>query len=226
LISKLGYLWVDLKRKLSDYKIKRFFGAVEKIVSSYLKVYIIKPSALVDSEDVGFKYIGLYNVKDSSLNSLSFQERLSIWKRIRIQLINLNNCIYFYYNERDDYQPIIFTIWALGEELRIGCFIDQGLGEEVLEKQKTKVNRLFRMFESPLFRVRYNEIERNDYYLSEVILTNMRAPSIYDSIEKQNFVSQIFALMISQNILEYLENTAESKVKPGKMETKRKDGQP
>ena len=85
MITKAGYLYINFRRKLSDYKIKQFFAAIEKIVSRYLKVYIIKPNVLVESEDVGFKNIGLYNVKDSMLNSLSFEERVGLYNKIKIE---------------------------------------------------------------------------------------------------------------------------------------------
>ena len=73
------------------------------------------------------KNIGLYNIKDSILNKLTFEERLSLFNRIKIDSIQLNNCMYLSYNEKENFQPIIFTIWALGEELRIGCFLSQEL---------------------------------------------------------------------------------------------------
>ena len=206
MLSKISFLYIDFKRKLFNYKIKQFFNSIDSIVSQYLKVYIIKPNVLIESEDTGFKNIGLYNVKDSMLNELSFEERLSLFNKIKIETIHLNNCMYFSYNEKNGEQPIIFTIWALGEELRIGCFLDQNLPKDMLKKQKEKVNRLFKMFVSPMFETNFNEIERNDYYLSEIIITNILGNSIYDSIEKQNYIAQIFAQMISQNILEYLEN--------------------
>ena len=208
MFSKIAFIYIDFKRSIFKYKSKQFFKTIDTIVSQYLKVYIIKPNVLIESEDTGFKNIGLYNVKDSMLNELSFEERLNLFNRIKIETIQLNNCMYFSYNEKGGKQPIIFTIWALGEELRIGCFIEQDLPGDMLQKQKEKVNRLFKMFISPLFEVNFNEIERNDYYLSEVIITNTKGKSIYDSIEKQNFVAQIFAQMISQNILEYLENNS------------------
>jgi len=219
---KLSYLYIIFKRKISEHKINLFFNRIDTIVSQYLKVYIIKPSVLIESEDSGFKNIGLYNIKDSMLNELSFQERINIYNKIKIQTIKVNNCMYFSYNEEDGSQPIIFTIWSLGEEIRIGCFIDQFLGKNILEKQKNKVNRLFKMFEGPIFDIRYNEIERNDYYLSEVIISNITGKSLYDSIEKQNYIAQIFAQMISQNILEYIENiSAEQKEKTASIKIKK-----
>jgi hypothetical protein len=222
LFYKFSFLLINLKRKLSEHKIQLFFQRVDTIVSRYLKVYIIKPSVLVESEDSGFKNIGLYNVKDSVLNDLTFKERINLFNKIKIETIKVNNCMYFSYNEKNGYQPIIFTIWSLGEEIRIGCFIDQGLGKDILEKQKTKVNRLFKMFQGPLFEINYNEIERNDYYLSEVIISNVNGISLYDSVEKQNYIAQIFAQMISQNILEYLENTSvSSKDKNDKLKIKK-----
>lgn len=210
ILKKLLYLFIDLKRELSVYKINNFFNNINTIVQQYLKVYIIKPNVLVESEDTGFKNIGLYNLKDSVLNSMTFEERLSIYNRIKINQIKVNNCIYFSFNEKE-FQPIIFTIWALGEELRIGCFISNNLHNIVLEKQKEKINRLFKMFETSIFLTKYNEIQRNDYYLTEIIITNRDEKSIYDSIEKQNFIAQIFAVVISQNILEYIENTEKVK---------------
>ena len=203
---KLSYIYLNFKRDLFKYKSKLFFKSIENIVSQYLKVYIIKPNVLIESEDVGFKNIGLYNIKDSMLNKLSFEERLTLFNKIKIDTIHLNNCMYFSYNEKNGYQPIIFTIWAVGEELRIGCFISKDLDSDILKKQKEKINKLFRMFESPLFMTSFNEIDRNDYSLSEVIITNTSKKSFYDSIDKQNFIGQIFAQVISQNILEYLEN--------------------
>lgn len=192
-----------------EYKIDLYFERINTIVSRYFKVYIIKPSILIESEDSEFKNIGLYNVKDSMLNELSFQERLELYNKIKIERIKVNNCIYFSYNERTGEQPIIFTIWALGEQMRIGCFIKQDLNKSVFDKQKAKVNKLFKMFEGPIFDTSYNEIERHDYYLTEVVLTNLNVnDSIYDSVQKQNYIAQIFAQVISQNILEYLENSS------------------
>lgn len=219
---KFSYLLINLKRKLSEHKIELFFKRVNTIVSQYLKVYIIKPSVLIESEDSGFKNIGIYNVKDSMLNELSFQERINLFNKIKIETIKVNNCMYFSYNEKNGYQPIIFTIWSLGEEIRIGCFIDQNIGEDLLIKQKTKVNKLFKMFEGPLFKTNFNEIERHDYYLSEIIISNTTGKSLYDSVEKQNYIAQIFAQVISQNILEYLENnSAILKGKEGKLKIKK-----
>lgn len=209
MLYKLSYLFIVIKRKISEIKIDFFFKRIKKIVEQYLKVYILKPNVLIESEDSGFKNIGLYNLKDSMLNNLSFNERLDLYNKIKIETIKVNNCIYFSYNEPNGFQPIIFTIWSLGEQVRIGCFINNDLDKDIFEKQKNKINRLFKMYEGPLFETTLNEIKRNDYYLSEIIISNLsEVKSIYDSIEKQNYIAQIFALIISQNILEYLENNS------------------
>lgn len=206
MIYKLFTLIFELKKAISKYKINSFFSNIEDIVSKYLKIYIIKPNSLVESNDLGFKSIELYNLKNSILNEMSFEERLRFYNRIQIKHINANNCLYFSYNEKG-HQPLIFTIWSLGEEIRIGCFISKGIKQHVFNSQKLKVERLFKMFESPLFNTRVNEIERNDYYLTEIILTNKSEKSIYDSLSNQIYIAQIFSVVITQNMLEYIENT-------------------
>lgn len=206
MFNRLIGLYIGLKNTISRYKIQFFFTSIEDIVMKYLKVYIMKPNALIESEDVGFKNLGLYNLKDSVLNNMNFSERLSLFQRIRIETIHVNNCIYFSYNEKG-IQPLIFTIWALGEEIRVGGFISKSLDEKIYKAQLEKLDRLLRMFKTPMFESKFNEIDRNDYFLSEIIITNMSEISIYDSVEKQNFIAQIFAVVISQNILEYIETT-------------------
>jgi len=165
----------------------------------------MKPSSLVESNDMGFKGIELYNLKSSVLNDMSFEERLTFYNRVKKKFIHANNCLYYYYTENDS-QPLIFTIWGLGEEMRVGCFIDMSMRQDRFDLQKKKVTRLFKMFETPLFDTRLNEIQRNDYYLSEIIITNLKDTSLYDSLDDQNFLAQIFAVVITQNMLEYIEN--------------------
>lgn len=200
----------ELKKLISKYKINSFFFNIEDIVKKYLKIYIIKPNSLVESSDLGFQSIELYNLKNSVLHNMSFEERLSFYNRIKIKHINANNCLYFSYNEKG-IQPLIFTIWSLGEEIRIGCFLSQDLNKEIFTSQKTKIEKLFKLFETPLFITRQNEIDRNDYYLTEIILTNKAEKSIYDSLSNQIYIAQIFAVVITQNMLEYIENSEKIK---------------
>lgn len=206
MIFKLLTFIFELQKNITKYKINSFFTSIEDIVKKYLKIYIINPSSLVESNDMGFQSLELYNLKNSILNEMSFEERLRFFNRIQIKHINANNCLYFSYNEKGT-QPLIFTIWSLGEEIRIGCFISNTIQKNIFDSQKIKVEKLFKLFETPLFQVRKNEIDRNDYYLTEVILTNISDKSIYDSISNQIYIAQIFALVITQNMLEYIENT-------------------
>jgi hypothetical protein len=201
------FLYIQtFKRRLFKSKISSFFNGIEDIVSKYLKIYIIKPNLLIESEDMGFQELELYHLKTSVLTNISFEERLRIYNRIKIKYINANNCLYFSYT-MNGYQPLIFTIWSLGEEIRIGCFLSNKIEKTVFDAQKTKIEKLFKLFETPLFLIRTNEIERNDYYLTEIILTNDNINSIYDTFSTQMFIGQIFSVVITQNILEYIENT-------------------
>jgi len=205
LIKKALEIFFDLKRNYKEYKVNVFFKNIESKISTYLKIYIIKPSALVESDDIGFKGIDLYNIKSSSLNNMKFKERRDFYNRVKSKFIHANNCLYFYYVEKNQ-QPLIFTIWGLGEEIRVGCFINREMDENIFKLQKEKIKKLFKMFETPLFKTKLNEIERNDYFLTEIIITNLKEKSIYDSLEDQNFLAQIFAVVITQNMLEYIEN--------------------
>jgi len=200
----------SLKKRMAIHKINSFFFNIEDIVQKYLKIYIIKPNSLVESNDKGFKNIELYNLKNSVLNGMDFEERLSFYKRIKSQHINANNCLYFSYNENND-QPLIFTIWSLGEEIRIGCFIYKSMNNIVFNNVKDRVTKNFNLFRTTLFEVKSNEIERNDYLLTEIILTNNKLKSMYNSIENQIFIAQIFAVVITQTMLEYIESSNKEK---------------
>lgn len=206
MIFKIFTFIFELQKNITRYKINSFFLGIEDIVKKYLKIYIIKPSSLVESNDMGFQSLELYSLKNSILNGMSFEDRLRFFNRIQIKHINANNCLYFSYNEKGT-QPLIFTIWSLGEEIRIGCFISNTIPKDVFNSQKIKVEKLFGLFETPLFQIRKNEIDRNDYYLTEIILTNISDKSIYDSISNQIYIAQIFSVVITQNMLEYIENT-------------------
>lgn len=197
---------IELRKKIFKLKINSFFSGIEDIVSKYLKIYIIKPSSLMESEDMGFQQLELYNLKNSVLTNMSFESRLNLYNRIKIKHINANNCMYFSYNYHGS-QPLIFTIWSLGEEIRIGCFLSYNIDKEAFISQKSKIEKLFDLFNTPLLITKRNEIERNDYYLTEIILTNKSKKSIYDQTSIQIFIGQIFSVVLTQNILEYIENT-------------------
>lgn len=198
--------FLDLKKFFFKQKINNFFNGIEDIVSKYLKIYIIKPTSLIETEDMGFELLELYNLKNSVLAGMSFESRLSLYHRIKIKYINVNNCMYFSYNYHGK-QPLIFTIWSLGEEIRIGCFLSYDMDDNIFKSQKNKIEKLFELFKTPLLIHKKNEIERNDYYLTEIILTNRSKISIYDQLSIQIFIGQIFAVVLTQNILEYIENT-------------------
>jgi hypothetical protein len=197
---------IEFKKTIFKLKINSFFSGIEDIVSKYLKIYIIKPSSLMESEDMGFQQLELYNLKNSVLTNMSFESRLNLYNRIKIKHINANNCMYFSYNYHG-LQPLIFTIWSLGEEIRIGCFLSYDMDKNVFSSQKKKIEKLFELFKTPLLITKKNEIERNDYYLTEIILTNKGSKSIYDQSAIQIFIGQIFSVVLTQNILEYIENT-------------------
>lgn len=220
-IRKIYRVKLKLNNLFFEERRSDFFKKIEKYVYGYLNVYITRPSLIVDTNDYAFNFIDLYKVKSSKIHDYKIEERQKVFKRVQSYVINVNSCLYFVYNHRINTiegqikQPVIFTVWMLGEEVRLGCFVNNHLDENFKKEILEKLNTIFNVFKTDCFLGRENEIERNDYYLKEYILTNKGSDKLLKSDEKQRFIITSFSLFVAQMVL-FFEDTKDRIIEENK----------
>ncbi len=190
-------------------KRNKFFNKIIDKINFNLNIYITKN---FDSsfEEKFFEDINLYNVKDNIIFDYSDKDKKDIVDKIKHYISNKNSCLYFTYNTKIKNtkitQPLIFTIWFLGDEIRMGVFFDNNLNDNFKNDISKKMEKLFLIFNTKAFEGNGNNFDRNNYSLYEYILTNKDSEKILDSNEKQLFIEQTYSLFFRQTILFFEEN--------------------
>ncbi len=185
------------------------FNKIIEKINFNLNIYITK-NFENGFEEKFFEEINLYNVKDNIIFDYSNKDKKDIVEKIKHYISNKNSCLYFTYNTKIKNtkitQPLIFTIWFLGNELRLGIFVDNNLNDNFKNDISKKMEKLFLIFNTKSFDGKTNNFVRNNYSLYEYILTNTENEKILDSDEKQLFIEQTYSLFFRQTILFFEEN--------------------
>jgi len=123
LIEKIKNIFKRYDENIFERKdITNFFQNLDTRFKSYIQVSIIKPDSLVESGDTSFNQIDIYN----HYVDISLEKRLKFHNMIKTYHQKYINSHYVIINDIYDdkrIQPLVFTAWYLGEEIRIGCFL-------------------------------------------------------------------------------------------------------
>lgn len=185
-----------------------FFNKIIEKINFNLNIYITK-NFENNFEEKFFEDINLYNVKDNIIFDYSNKDKKDIVDKIKHYISNKNSCLYFTYNTKIKNtkinQPLIFTVWFLGDEIRFGIFVDNNLNDNFKNDISKKMEKLFLIFNSKIFDGNSSNFARNNYSLYEYVLTNNNE-KILNSEEKQLFIEQTYSLFFRQTILFFEEN--------------------
>lgn len=185
-----------------------FFNKIIEKINFNLNIYITK-NFENNFEEKFFEDINFYNVKDNIIFDYSNKDKKDIVDKIKHYISNKNSCLYFTYNTKIKNtkinQPLIFTVWFLGDEIRFGIFVDNNLNDNFKNDISKKMEKLFLIFNSKIFDGNSSNFARNNYSLYEYVLTNNNE-KILNSEEKQLFIEQTYSLFFRQTILFFEEN--------------------
>jgi len=185
-----------LESKKYDDENYLFFKELKKSYLKNLNLYFYKPDVIINEENE--ELLPKYHIYNSLTDKLSLKEkRKIIEKDTKLNYLNSNNCIYFYY-EVEKKQIFTISTWFLNpKEVRIGIFIEKKL----IEKNK-KFIELLDIFNSNFFkRIEFSEKKRGHNYLYEQII-NFEG-NWYDFENKKHLLYLISLLMVLI-LVEYL----------------------
>lgn len=189
-----------------------FFKEIEKRAKTYLQVTFLRPDILIESNDTYFNNIELYNC----FKNISDDEKYIFYNSIKMYEQKYVNSFYITINDyiseegkNKKIQPITFSIWYLGGEVRAGCFFNP----EYFKKMKITHNDVFNkakehinIFNGNSFLFKENNIDRNNFILIEAILSSKKERPLLDDQEFVDYISQTFANFVSNFSKYYFEN--------------------
>ena len=190
--------------------VSTFFNEIDSRFKAYLQVTILRPGALVESGDTSFNKLDIYK----QLDTVSDKIKTIFYNSIKTYKQNYVNSYYVVLNDQG-FQPITFSIWYIGSELRIGCFYHPSHLEKVgldTKKVRAKLDSLFVIINGVSGHcetIREHTIERNNFVLIEKQIKPEKG-KILENQEFIDFVSQLFS-NISCNFLKYYLEERENK---------------
>lgn len=189
--------------KIYYYKLSLLNNSIKNYVDKYLNIYIIKPDVLLKTEDLNYKNIDLYKFSNNKISQKNINERINIKNNLKYYFVNSIDCSYYLYEDFDSNieQPFIITIWFLGEEIRIGCFINKELEKEKFNNILNLTTKRYGMFFSNNLLCKLNELDRFGYYLTEVIISKKNV-SLYH-INNIKYISHIFGTFLCQTLISF-----------------------
>lgn len=183
---------------------KNLFSEIESRTKAYLQVSIIKPDVLIDTGDTNFHHIDLYKMQ----TPIPMNDRIIFYNMIKMYFQNYANSFYVVVNEKNSTQPIVFTVWDIGLEIRIGIFINkeaielQGLSYEgFIEEAKKRLS----IFDGSSIKNVNKNVDRNSFYLIEKSI-NIQSSNEVNKEEVSKYISILFANFVSNVTKYYFEN--------------------
>jgi hypothetical protein len=199
----------ELKNIVYHAKLMIFFRRLEENVNNSLTMNIVKPDVLVTTKDTEFKYIDLYSLMDSSISKVDINDRISFYKSIKHHIVYAKKCFYTIVNYHGK-QPLIFTVWIIGDEIKLGVFILNDMNTSFNVDNlllKDTVEQYFKLMKSPLFSYRFDSSERNYYTLHEMVLTNIsNKDGMINSPGVAEMIQNLYGTFITQIILKFYES--------------------
>jgi len=192
-------------------EIEQFFNMLNKVSNSYLQVHMIKPNTLIDSKDINFNKLDLYN----QFNNIDIKEKIYFFKQIKSYTQNYNNAYYITLNDNVKIngeiikiQPFIISVWYLGSELRVGCFYNPEEISKVIEEKgfKNKITNSLNIFENLKYKEKSGSSIRNNFVLEEKKISLIEG-KILENQEFLDFFSSTFGIYVTSIFKYYFEET-------------------